>query len=140
MALIGAHTPTSAHGTTAIVGAIVFDATGAAPHPATVLIEGDRIVSVGPNVKVPAGAKVIDAKGEALLPGFYDLHTHCTPSGDRRQAGHRQCLCRGGITASLYFNSASSAFVARCRLPASLAVAPHVSVRKALHAGRSRRT
>ncbi len=38
----------------------------------TVLVHGDRIVSVGPadKVKVPADARVIDATGQFLLPGF----------------------------------------------------------------------
>lgn len=65
----------------AIVGATIFDGTGAAPALGTVLIEGGRIVAVGANVKVPRGAKVINAKGKALLPGFFDVHTHWTPAG-----------------------------------------------------------
>ena len=35
-------------GTTAIVGATIFDATGAAPYVGTVVIKGERIVAVGP--------------------------------------------------------------------------------------------
>jgi imidazolonepropionase-like amidohydrolase len=65
----------------AIVGATVFDGTGAAPKPATVVIEGGRIIAVGADVRVPRGAKVINAKGKALLPGFFDVHTHWTPAG-----------------------------------------------------------
>lgn len=40
----------------AIVGAIAFDATGAPPRPATVVIENGRITAVGPKVKIPRGA------------------------------------------------------------------------------------
>ena len=65
----------------AIVGATIFDGTGTAPAPGTVLIEGGRIVAVGADVKVPRGARVINARGKALLPGFFDVHTHWTPAG-----------------------------------------------------------
>ena len=47
----------------AILGATVFDATGAAPHLANVEIKDGRIAEVGPGVKAPRGAVVIDAKG-----------------------------------------------------------------------------
>lgn len=70
----------------ALVGATVLDGTGAAPVPdATILIEGDSIVAVGPRarVRVPADAKVIDVAGRWILPGFIDLHMHLTFSNDQ---------------------------------------------------------
>jgi imidazolonepropionase-like amidohydrolase len=44
----------------------------------TVVIAGDKIQAVGPTSKtqVPAGAQVIDAKGQAVLPGLIDMHSH----------------------------------------------------------------
>jgi len=60
----------------AIVGATVIDGTGAAPMKATVVVRGDRIAAVGPNVEIPKGARVINAEGHTLLPGLFDLHTH----------------------------------------------------------------
>lgn len=60
----------------AIRGARVIDGTGAPARAATVIVEGDRIKSVGADVTVPTGARVIDATGLTLLPGFFDLHTH----------------------------------------------------------------
>ena len=42
---------------------------------ATVVIEGDRIVAVGPD-RLPAGAEVIDLGDRTLMPGLMDLHTH----------------------------------------------------------------
>jgi imidazolonepropionase-like amidohydrolase len=68
-------------GVTAILGATVFPATGAAPSVANVVIRNGRIAEIGPNVRAPRGAVVIDGKGKALLPGFFDLHTHWTPAG-----------------------------------------------------------
>lgn len=41
-----------------------------------ILIQGDRIVEVGPNVAAPAGAKIIDLSNATVLPGLIDNHTH----------------------------------------------------------------
>lgn len=43
---------------------------------AVVLIEGDRIKSVGPNLSVPANVETIDLGNVTLLPGLIDAHTH----------------------------------------------------------------
>ncbi len=50
---------------------------------ASVLVRGDRIVSVGPDLTAPADARVIEAGGRVLLPGFVDAHTHALWAGDR---------------------------------------------------------
>lgn len=59
-----------------IVNGTVVDGTGAAPFPATVLVEGGRIRLDRGRSIVPEGAEVIDASGRAVSPGFIDLHTH----------------------------------------------------------------
>jgi imidazolonepropionase-like amidohydrolase len=59
-----------------IAGARVFDGTGAPARVGDVLVEGDRIVAVGPKLKAPRGAKRIDGRGKTLIPGLHDLHTH----------------------------------------------------------------
>jgi imidazolonepropionase-like amidohydrolase len=59
-----------------IRGARVFDGTGAPASVADVLIRDGKIVSVGPRVSAPRGARVIDARGLTLIPGMHDLHTH----------------------------------------------------------------
>ena len=43
-----------------------------------VLLTGDRITEVGPEgqVKIPAGAEVIDLRQATVLPGLIDAHTH----------------------------------------------------------------
>src|SRR5437773_5825357 len=43
-----------------------------------VIMQGDKIVDVGSNLPVPAGAKVIDLGDTTLAPGFMDAHTHLT--------------------------------------------------------------
>ena len=44
--------------------------------PGEVLIQGDRIIEVGPTVKHPAGAEVIDLGDRTLMPGLIDAHIH----------------------------------------------------------------
>ena len=48
---------------------------------ADVLIENGTISAVGPALKAPAGATVIQAKGQLVLPGFVDLHVHFREPG-----------------------------------------------------------
>ena len=43
---------------------------------ANLIIEGGKIVSFGENVVVPNKAKLIDAKGCFVGPGFVDIHCH----------------------------------------------------------------
>lgn len=49
--------------------------------PADVRIENGKIAAVGPGLKAPAGATVIDATGKWVLPGFVDLHVHFREPG-----------------------------------------------------------
>src|ERR1700723_59858 len=44
----------------------------------TIVIQGDKIASVGPDVEIPAGAQVIDLSNATVLPGLIDAHTHLT--------------------------------------------------------------
>lgn len=43
---------------------------------ATVVVRGDSIAAVGPEVAVPPGAEVVEGAGRTLLPGLIDAHTH----------------------------------------------------------------
>ena len=63
----------------AIVGATIIDGNGGPPlADGTLLIEGNRIVAVGPSssVEVPEGAEVIDGSGKYVTPGFIDGNVH----------------------------------------------------------------
>ncbi len=65
----------------AITGGTLIDGSGRDPlRNATVLVEGERILAVGPasSVALPKGAQVIDAAGHTLLPGIIDCHVHGT--------------------------------------------------------------
>jgi imidazolonepropionase-like amidohydrolase len=55
----------------------VFD--GVDPHPHagwSVLVDGDKIKGVGPNLTAPAGARTIALPGTTLMPGLIEGHSH----------------------------------------------------------------
>ena len=58
-----------------IKGGEVVNADGT--QRADVYIEDRIIKQVGPNLDVPGGTRVIDARGKLVLPGGIDTHTHC---------------------------------------------------------------
>jgi imidazolonepropionase-like amidohydrolase len=65
----------------ALVGGTLIDGNGGVPMPnTTVLIQGQKILEVGPveKVKVPEKAQKIDVTGKFVLPGFIDCHIHTT--------------------------------------------------------------
>ncbi len=67
------------HPTVVIRGVQVVDGTGRPPaQRRTVVIEGDRILHVGPDgaVPVPAGATVLDRPGATVIPGIVGVHNH----------------------------------------------------------------
>src|SRR5690348_1790485 len=54
---------------------------GPVVQPAVIVVRGDKIDAVGPNLPVPSGARVIDLGGATIVPGLIDLHTHLTSTG-----------------------------------------------------------
>ncbi|HEX9548653.1 MAG TPA: amidohydrolase family protein, partial [Acidimicrobiales bacterium] len=58
-----------------IRGGTVIDGTGTPRRPADVAVEGDRIVAIAHRLTGEA-ARVIDATGHVVAPGFIDAHSH----------------------------------------------------------------
>ena len=62
-----------------IRAARLFDPRDLSVTPGTsILIRGERVVKVGPDAELaaPAGAQVIDAHGQFVMPGLWDNHQH----------------------------------------------------------------
>jgi len=57
-------------------GRLIDPETGAAAADQVILVEGEKIVGVGPKLAIPAGAKIIDLSQLTVLPGLVDAHTH----------------------------------------------------------------
>jgi imidazolonepropionase-like amidohydrolase len=56
----------------AITNARIHPVSGAAIERGTIVVRGGRIAAVGANVAAPDGARVIDAGGKNVTPGFFD--------------------------------------------------------------------
>lgn len=59
----------------AIVGGDVYTVSGAMIPAATIIVRGERIVQIGKDIPIPEGARVIDAKGKPVTPGFIESNT-----------------------------------------------------------------
>ena len=51
---------------------------GLVTPPSTIVISGDRIAARGPkaSTRILAGARILPASGEFVIPGLWDMHVH----------------------------------------------------------------
>jgi len=101
----------------AFVGAEVIPIAGPALPAGVVIVQGGRIIAIGPvgTTTIPADADRIDAAGKVIMPGLVDTHSHVGGGGggdgsgplqpdvrildsiNVRDAGFRKCRA-GGLT------------------------------------------
>ena len=63
--------------TIAIVGGLLIDGNGGSPVPnATIVVQGGRITAIEAGGTPPRGARVINAAGKYIVPGFVDANVH----------------------------------------------------------------
>ncbi len=68
--------------TTVIKNATIMTESGKGTFKGSILVRDGKIAEVGENVMVPAGATVIDAAGQWVIPGIIDCHSHIGGDGN----------------------------------------------------------
>jgi imidazolonepropionase-like amidohydrolase/phosphohistidine phosphatase SixA len=97
----------------------------------TVLIEGERIVRMGPRrtLPPPAGYRVLSGRGLTLMPGLVDMHVHLAPApadpGDPAQRALAVMLGHGVTTARIMAGSPAHLTV-RGRIEAGAIAGPRL--------------
>jgi imidazolonepropionase-like amidohydrolase len=82
LAMPAAHAQAPRH--LALVGGMLLDGYDApAIHHAAIVIEGNKIVQVGParEITIPPDATVIDTSGLTMMPGMMEMHAHLAIMG-----------------------------------------------------------
>jgi len=126
-------------GTTVITGArILTMAAGLGADDAgaiddgVIVIEGDRIAAIGAagEVEIPAGATMVDASGQVIMPGLVDAHAHGPyGTGDfipQQNWTLVQALALGVTTIHNPSSDASTVFAAAERQRAGMMLGPRI--------------
>lgn len=98
----GAAPPSTSPEIVAFEGARIITGNPSPPiEDGTLLVEGDRILSVGSRgeVEVPAGAVRVDASGQTIIPAFINTHMHL-PSTREELVAHLKHLAYYGVGAA----------------------------------------
>lgn len=66
-----------------------------------ILIEGDRIAAVGPNLAIPSGAAIIDLSRATVLPGMIDTHIHLYDQQNGQSVTARAAVAIGNAAKTL---------------------------------------
>ena len=93
-----------------------------------VKIDDGQIAAIGAGLEVPGDAEIIDARGQVLLPGFVDLHTHLREPG-REYAEDIEtgsaAAALGGFTAVFAMAKRQAALASRGRIGIARASCRH---------------
>lgn len=73
---------------TAILCKTLIDGNGKSLTNAVIIVEGEKIISIGKKENIPSGAAIIDLSGYTILPGMIDVHVHPLIDGDDYQVNH----------------------------------------------------
>jgi imidazolonepropionase-like amidohydrolase len=93
---VPAPTGPSASSSLVFTHATVIDVrTGHVLRDQTIVITGDRISARSASATIPANAKVVDATGKFVIPGFWDMHVHALWSSDQVQRMFDMFLANG---------------------------------------------
>jgi len=116
----------------------LIDGTGKTITDASIVIEGERIISIGKKEKVPAGATLIDLGDFTVMPGFIDMHCHPLGDGDddyqtyhlKNSSADKALMCLKNVQGMLHAGWTS------IRVPGDLDVGyAHLAVRDAINSG-----
>jgi imidazolonepropionase-like amidohydrolase len=121
--------------TLAVVGVTVLPMTTGtdALRDQTVLVDGERIVAVGPSAStpVPEGATRVEGRGRWLMPGLVDMHLHLQPgTGQAQDAAGRQLrlLLVNGVTTARALGAAPTGLELRARVMKGEVLGPRLLV------------
>jgi dihydroorotase len=78
-------------------GGRVIDPASGRDGVADVLVTGSTVSKIAPNLSAD-GAEVIDVTGSMVLPGLFDLHTHCYWGGTLLGVNPDKVGARSGVT------------------------------------------
>ncbi len=63
-------------GIVAVRGATVYTSAGEPLSDATIVVRDGKFAAIGQRIAIPMGARIYEAKGETIVPGFIDEHSH----------------------------------------------------------------
>ncbi|MBI3419426.1 MAG: dihydroorotase [Proteobacteria bacterium] len=88
-------------GRTAYINARLIDPASKLDVKGTLLVEDGLITDLGPNVKPPEGAQVVDVRGACLAPGLVDMQVNTGEPGNEHKENFislGEAAAAGGVT------------------------------------------